>query len=415
MTHTTVKTTFIIGVVSLLSVFVVTVGHAEWRFWPWGGSASSSGGTASSMPALPLPSSGVFSTQEQQIIDAVKRAQPSVVSVIITEELPILEQDGYQYQSPFGDMFSDPLFREFQFQVPKYKQNGTQEKEVGGGTAFFVTSDGLLLTNKHVVSDAKGQYTVLLNDGRKLDAEVAATDPSNDIALLRVKGSGFTPLTIAAGDDLQLGQTAIAIGNSLGEFRNTVSVGVVSGLQRSITAGGMEDGSAERLDQIIQTDAAINPGNSGGPLLNSRGEVIGMNTAIAQSAQSISFALPAAELRNVLASFQKNGRIVRPYIGVRYAPVTPEMKEKQKLASDQGVLIVKGEGDNEPGVLKDSPAEKAGLKEGDQILEADGQKLSGTVLLATIVSAHAPGDKIALKILRDGKEMTITVTLEERK
>jgi S1-C subfamily serine protease len=337
------------------------------------------------------------------------------VSVIITEELPILEQDGYQYQSPFGDMFSDPLFREFQFQVPKYKQNGTQEKEVGGGTAFFVTSDGLLLTNKHVVSDAKGQYTVLLNDGRKLDAEVAATDPSNDIALLRVKGSGFTPLTIAAGDDLQLGQTAIAIGNSLGEFRNTVSVGVVSGLQRSITAGGMEDGSAERLDQIIQTDAAINPGNSGGPLLNSRGEVIGMNTAIAQSAQSISFALPAAELRNVLASFQKNGRIVRPYIGVRYAPVTPEMKEKQKLASDQGVLIVKGEGDNEPGVLKDSPAEKAGLKEGDQILEADGQKLSGTVLLATIVSAHAPGDKIALKILRDGKEMTITVTLEERK
>jgi serine protease Do len=413
----TARATFAIGVLCLVaSLFVVGVGHAEWTIWnPFGGSASS----ASSSVSTVLPGGATKTgASENQIIDVVKQSQPSVASVIITEELPVIQQEfqNVPFGNPFQGLngFNDP-FQQFQIQIPRQVQKGTQKTEVGGGTAFFVTSDGLLMTNKHVVQDPKAQYTVLLNDGRKLDATVAGLDPANDIALLKVKGSGFTPLTISSTDDVQLGQTAIAIGNALGEFRNTVSVGVVSGLRRSITAGGMLDGNPERLDQIIQTDAAINQGNSGGPLLDTRGEVIGMNTAVAASAQNIGFALPAGELRRVLTSYQKNGRIIQTYLGVRYVPVTSDVQTQYKLSYDYGDYVTSGENSSDPAILPGSPAEKAGLKGGDIILEADGQKLTQDVSLQRLVQSKAPGDTMTLKIARDGKEQTLTVTLQELK
>lgn len=344
----------------------------------------------------------VVSSQEELITETVKRAEPAVVSVIITKDLPKLT---------YRDVVPDnPFFRGFTFQVPQ--QNGTERREVGGGTAFFVTKDGLLMTNRHVVSDEKADYTILLNDGTRLPATVVARDTVNDVALLKVQGNNFTALPISRKDDIVLGQTAIAIGNALGEFRNTVSVGAISGLQRSIVASDAGGGS-ERLDQIIQTDAAINSGNSGGPLLSSQGEVIGMNTAVSSVGQNIGFALPARELRSVLESYQKNGRIVRAYMGVRYAPVTPELKAQKNLTVDTGVLV-EGEQD-QPGVLPDSPAQKAGIREGDIILEADGRKLGVDVSLQTIILGKAPGDALTVKVLRDGKEMTVTVRLEERK
>ncbi len=265
-----------------------------------------------------------------------------------------------------------------------------------------------------MVQDADADYTVLLNDGRTLPATVVGRDPVNDIALLKVQGSGFTPLTIAPDDDLHLGQTAIAIGNALGEFRNTVSVGVVSGLQRSIMAGGLVSGGFEQLDQIIQTDAAINTGNSGGPLLNSRGQVIGMNTAVASGGNSIGFALPAKELRRVYESYRRNGRIVTAFVGLRYAQITPELQTAENLPVDYGVLAVAGD-DSEPAVAKDSPAEKAGLRENDIVLSVDGQKLTSDLPFARIIQSKSPGDTVTLRVLREGKESDMKVMLGEWK
>ncbi len=400
---------FTIGLASLATSFLlVNVGNAEWRLWPWGG-ASSLSGVVQTVP-VPSPTDTPVST-EDQIVRAVGLADPAVVSVIITEELPVLEREIQTIPSPFGDFFGEG----FEFQVPRYVQKGTRKQEVGGGTAFFVAADGLLLTNKHVVADDKAEYTVLLNDGRKLPATVLARDATNDIALLKVEGKEFPFLEVAPDDELMLGQTAITIGNALGEFRNTVSVGVVSGLSRSITAGGAQDGSTERLEEIIQTDAAINRGNSGGPLLNTRGEVIGMNTAVAADAENIGFAIPAGELRRVLTSYQTYGRIVRPYLGVRYVPITEELRSKNSIAVDYGVLITRGETEADLAVLPGSPADKAGLREGDIILAIDGNELSSGTSLLRIVQTKAPGDEVTLTILRAGKEETVVLTIEEWK
>jgi serine protease Do len=342
---------------------------------------------------------------ELQVVETVAEAERAVVSVIITKDLPVIEQYFERGPSPFGDLGFPDLFA-----IPRYRQRGTERQEIGGGTAFFVSSDGLLMTNRHVVNDKKADYTILLNDGRKLPAKVVALHPGNDIALLKVEGTDFPSLTIAA-DQPHLGQTVIAIGNALGEFRNTVSVGVISGLKRSLTAGSGR--GTEHLDRIIQTDAAINTGNSGGPLLSLKGEVVGMNTAIAEGAQNISFALPAVDLLQALESYRKNGRIIQAFLGVRYMPITSQVKEENHLSYDYGVLVVRGEKPADLAVIPGSPADKAGIQENDIILEADGQRLEGNVDLATIVRSKSPGDTVTLKISHKGTEKTLTATLEE--
>lgn len=340
--------------------------------------------------------------EESSVVDVIRRAEPAVVSVIISKDLPVTRLR--RQATPFGT-----------FDVPLLDPSTTQRREIGGGTAFFVSSDGLLMTNRHVVSDDSADYSVLLNDGRELDATVVARDPLTDIALLKVNGSGFPALALSPAAEASLGQTAIAIGNALGEFRNTVSVGVVSGLQRSIVAGERMGGESERLSRIIQTDAAINEGNSGGPLVGLDGTVIGMNTAVASGAQNIGFALPAGTLRRALESYQKNGRILRPYIGVRYAIVTPELQKANNLSVDHGMLIQRGETADELAVIPSSPADKAGLRENDILLAADGAKLTEDNTLADVVSGKAPGQAITFTVLSQGKEKTVTVTLEEWK
>lgn len=355
-------------------------------------------------------------TTEAQIIQTIANAQDAVVSVIITKDLPILERYYEKQTSPFSNAFPNFGFNggiPFEFSIPQYRQNGTEEKEVGGGTAFFISTDGLLLTNKHVVSDTEATYTVLLNDGRKLEAKVVAQDPSNDIALLQVEGANFTAIPLTQAEP-QLGQSTIAIGNALGEFRNTVSIGVISGLKRSINAGSFNSGYIEHLDSIIQTDAAINQGNSGGPLLDLQGNVVGMNTAIAAGAQNIGFAIPASDLRTAVESYKKNGKILKAFLGIRYIGITKELQEKNKLDYDYGVLIARGETAADLAVVPGSPADKAGLQENDIILEIDNQKLDGTRTLAGIVQKQAPGTTIRLKIVRKGKEQLVDVTLEEQ-
>lgn len=341
---------------------------------------------------------------DSPIIDVVSTAEPAVVSVIISKDLPVIER--YFEQIPFGNT-------PFNIQLPRQRQLGTERQEVGGGTAFFVSEDGLLMTNRHVVSDESAVYSVLLNDGRTLEAKVLARDALTDIALLQVEGTDFPALSLSTNDDPALGQTVIAIGNALAEFRNTVSVGVISGLQRDITAGNALQGTTERLTSIIQTDAAINQGNSGGPLLDLQGNVIGMNTAVASGAQNIGFAIPVSDLRRVLESYQSFGRIVRPYLGVRYRMLTPELAEEKDLSVTEGALIVRGTEPGEIAIVPDSPAAKAGLQEGDVILKAGTTPLTEQSALSSIVQRLQPGGTLTLTILRDGKEREVEVMLEE--
>lgn len=351
---------------------------------------------------------------EQAIIDAVKKANPSVVSIIISKDMPVYEQ---YYTNPFGDM-QDPFGffgNDFNFQIPQLRQKGTQKQEVGGGSGFLVSEDGLILTNKHVVSDKQAEYTVLTNDAKKYSAKVLALDPAQDLAIIKISnadGTKFTPLTLGDSSGIQIGQGVIAIGNALGEFRNTVSVGIVSGLSRTISAFGSA-GFSETLEDIIQTDAAINPGNSGGPLLNLRGEVIGINTAVAQGAQSIGFTIPINRAKRDIEQVKKTNKISYPFLGVRYILVNSDVKEKYNLSVDYGALVLKGD-KGEPAVTSGSAAEKAGLKEKDLILETNGQKITQDNSMAKIISNYNPGDKITLKVLRDGKEINIDVVLGER-
>jgi S1-C subfamily serine protease len=237
------------------------------------------------------------STQEALVTGAIEHANPAVVSIVVTKDVPVLER--YYQRIPFGD---GTVLR-----IPQIRQNGTQEKEVGGGSGFIISAIGLIVTNKHVIEDPNASYTVFTNDGKKHEVEIVGRDASLDVAVLKIKGpapvGGFPYLTFGNSSNLKLGQTAIAIGNALGEFRNSVSVGVISGLARQITAGDGR-GRSEELSNVIQTDAAINPGNSGGPLLDLHGQVIGINVAVAGNAENIGFALPADAVKAVVNSMQ---------------------------------------------------------------------------------------------------------------
>jgi serine protease Do len=342
-------------------------------------------------------------TQEEAIISAVKQFSPAVVSIIISKDVPIMEQ---YYINPFNDPF---------FQIPQYRQNGTKKEEIGGGTGFMVSADGLILTNKHVVSDDQADYTVFTNDGKKYPAKVLAKDPVQDLAIIKIEKQGnidFPVVKLGDSDSIQIGQSVIAIGNALGEFRNTVSVGVVSGLGRTISASG-GSGFSETLEDIIQTDAAINPGNSGGPLLNLAGEVIGINTAIAEQAQNIGFAIPINRAKKDISQVGAGGKIVYPFLGIRYVLVTDTVKKENNLSVDYGAFISKGD-QGEAAIQSGSAAEKAGLKEGDVVLEFNGEKITQDNSLAKIITKYNPGDKISLRILRDNKEQTIEVVLGER-
>ena len=360
-----------------------------------------------------IPDESVKVVEEQSaIIEAVKKVNPAVVSIIITKDLPKIER---YYYDPFGEDFWDDFGGSpFSFKIPSERQNGTEKREIGGGTGFIVSPDGVIVTNKHVVSDTEAEYTILMNDGQKYPAKVLARDPSNDIAILKIDKDNLPTVEMGNSDALQVGQTAIAIGNALGEFRNTVSVGVVSGLKRSITASGGIGSASEQLFGVIQTDAAINHGNSGGPLVNIDGQVIGINVAIAEGAQGIGFALPINDVKKVVNDVKTHGKILRPYLGVRYLQIDKEIQKKNNLPVDYGALIVRGENSGELAVIPSSPANKVGLVENDIILEVDGVKLDGKSSLANIIQRHNVGDEIELKILHQGKEKTVKVKLEER-
>ena len=342
-------------------------------------------------------------TQEQKVIDVVKDNSPSVVSVVIMKEVAVYEQ---QYIDLFGDGF---------LTIPQQKQTGTEKQQVGAGTGFIVSEDGLVLTNKHVVADDKAEYIVVMNDNNEYPAKVLAKDPVQDLAIIKIQGNNkFKALTLGSSDDVQIGQSVIAIGNALGEYQNTVSVGVISGLGRTVIASGETIGT-ETLEDIIQTDAAINKGNSGGPLLNLKGEVIGINTAISSSGQNISFAISINKAKKDIEQVKGSGKISYPYLGVRYILINKKYAEEKELSVDYGALISKGADSTDQAIVSGSPAEKAGLKEGDIILEMGGEKITTDNPLSKIISRYDPYASVDLKVLRDKEEVTITVILGEWK
>ncbi|MEK7624407.1 MAG: trypsin-like peptidase domain-containing protein, partial [Patescibacteria group bacterium] len=365
--------------------------------------------SASSTSAVPLYKPVI--DYEQAVINAVEKASPAVVSVIVSKDLPVIEDCPY---NPFSDL--PPNFQQFfddRFQFSQPCQKGTKSQEVGGGSGFVIAKDGLIVTNKHVVADSGASYTVLANDGKKYDAKVLARHPFLDIAVLKIKplvDDNLSVLILGDSDSIKLGQTAIAIGNALGEFRNTVSVGTISGLARTVTAQG--EGMTETIEGVIQTDAAINQGNSGGPLLNLKGEVIGINTAMVTGAQNIGFALPINQVKKAIESVKNTGEIKVPYLGVRYLRITSDLAKKEKLPVENGALI-RGSQDG-PAITPDSPAKKAGLQAEDIIKELNGEKLDQDNSLAYLIQKYNVGDKVSLKILRNGQEIILEATLEEK-
>lgn len=338
-------------------------------------------------------------SRDMLIGDIVSRLSPAVVSVIATKDIPVIESyfiNPFPEDDFFGNFFPD-------IKIPQFSEKGTEKRQVYSGTGFFTTAEGFLITNKHVVADKSAEYSIITNNGKTLAAKVVARDPLYDVAVLKVDSSEENVSFVALGDSdsVKIGHTAIAIGNALGEFQNTVSIGVISGLKRNLTAFGSGAG-VEELTNLIQTDAAINPGNSGGPLLNLKGEAIGLNTAVAQGAENIGFALPINQIKKGLSDAKKFGKIIYPFLGVRYS-----MTEK-------GAQITKGP-NGEPGVVDGSPAYKAGLKEGDVIVKFGDKKVAKDFPLAKLIQERQVGDAINMTIIRYGAEVILQATLEERK
>ncbi|HOS87853.1 MAG TPA: trypsin-like peptidase domain-containing protein [Candidatus Pacearchaeota archaeon] len=401
----------LIGVVILLAVGIF-VGFAFGYSLPQNKtnnfvSQSNFANSASQTESAPVVKYEPQTTQEQKIIQAVKEASPSVVSIVISKDVPV-----YQYQYPYIDPL-DPFWGFFY--SPERVQTGTQKQEVGAGTGFIVSEDGLIITNKHVASDEKAEYTITDIDGNEYTAKIVAVDPVQDLAIIKIQGGGrFKPIKLGDSSTVQVGQTAIAIGNALGQFQNTVSVGVISGLGRTVVAAGGLEGTIEVLEDIIQTDAAINQGNSGGPLLNLNGEVIGINTAVAENGQGIGFAIAINKAKRDIEQARTTGKITYPFLGVRYIIINNQIQKDKNLPVNYGALIQKGERVNEPAVIPGSPAAAAGLRDGDIILEFNGTKITRNYTLSKIIADYAPGQTVTLKILRNGKEMTVKATLSER-
>jgi S1-C subfamily serine protease len=339
---------------------------------------------------------GTISVEEDSATtDVVARTAPAVVSVVLTQDLSKIRE-----QNPWNDLFFG-----FPFSQP---QEG--EQQVGAGTGFLVSSDGMIVTNKHVVDAENVDITVVFNDGSEHKATVLGIDPFNDLAVIKIEGKGLPVVELGDSDALTLGQTVIAIGNALGEFRNTVTKGVVSGINRTITAGDNR-GASETIEEAIQTDAAINPGNSGGPLLNLAGQVVGINTAVSQQGQLVGFSIPVNVVKQVVESVQKYGKIVRPYLGVRYTIVNEEVKKANNLTVDYGALIIRGSA-TELAVVPGGPADKAGIEENDILLTFNGKKITQEDTLANYMRKTKVGDTATIRVLHDGKEKDVSVVLE---
>jgi serine protease Do len=332
----------------------------------------------------------IISNESQLISDIAKTVGPSVVSVNVTGE-----------STTSGGFFG-------------FSQSAPQQS---AGTGFILNSDGIIITNRHVVPIGTSTVSITLSDGTALDnVEVIGRTSENDsldVAFLKVndkKGKTLTPVKLGDSSKMQVGDKVVAIGNALGQFQNTVTGGIISGYGRSVQAGDASGASTETLQNLFQTDAAINEGNSGGPLVNINGEIIGMNTAIAGNAQNIGFSIPINDIQGLIKSVLASGKLLRPYLGIRYVSLTDDYAYKFNLSVKRGAYIAPSTGT--PSVIANSPADKAGLKEKDIITKIDDTKIDENNSLTSILGRKSVGDDVSLTVIRDGKERTVKATLE---
>lgn len=333
--------------------------------------------------------------EESIVTQVVSRASGGVVTVSISKT----------------NLVADPMsmFNGFGFNLGPASPPKEQKIEQDIGTGFVIRKDGLIVTNKHVVADTQAKYKVILSkDGKDevLEVKNIYRDPLTDLAILKVDKTDLVPLELGDSDKIKVGQLAIAIGTALGEFRSTVTTGVISGVGRGITAGSPFEGS-EKLENVIQTDAAINPGNSGGPLLNSAGQVVGVNVAVSQSGQNIGFALPINLVKESINNFNTTGQFERPFLGVSYQPISKRT----------ALLNNVPQGDYVREVIEDSPAKKAGIEAGDILTEIDGVRLDDetTKSLASIINKKKIGESVKVKLFRNDKEINLEITLDKAK
>lgn len=349
----------------------------------------------------------VVTSQSELISQIAKTVGPSVVSVnvdISASSSNSTDQGGFGL---FG--FSQP------------------EDEQAAGTGIIISSSGIIVTNRHVVPDGTTSVSVTLSDGTELkDVSVigrTSDTDSLDIAFLKInntQGHKLTPAVVGDSSSVQVGDDVVAIGNALGQFQNTVTSGIISGYGRSVQASadngsgsifGTTSADTESLDDLFQTDAAINEGNSGGPLVNLNGQVIGINTAIASDSQNIGFAIPINDVKGLITQVLKTGKFSRPYLGVRYVPLTADVANEYNLSVQNGAFIAPSSDPASSSVISGSPAASAGLQENDIITQLDGTNIDQTHSLTSLLDQHEPGDKVTLTILRDGKTQQIDVTL----
>lgn len=343
----------------------------------------------------------IVTSQSQLINQIAKSVGPSVVSVNV---------DISSSSSSSGSS-SDDGFGLFGFSQP--------EEEQAAGTGIILSSDGLIITNRHVVPDGTTNVSVTLSDGTELkDVSVLGRTPDTDdldIAFLKINntdGHKLTPAVIGDSSTVQVGDSVVAIGNALGQFQNTVTSGIISGYGRSVEAGDSSgSGSTEDLDDLFQTDAAINEGNSGGPLVNMNGQVIGINTAIAGDAQNIGFAIPINDAKGLITQVSKTGKLQTPYLGVRYIPLTADVANEYNLSVNNGAFIAPSNDPSSPSVVPGSPASQAGLQSNDIITEVNGTPINQDNSLTSLLDQYVPGNNITLTILRGSSTKQISVKL----
>jgi serine protease Do len=361
------------------------------------------GGNNGNVTLASLGSQDKIVTSQSQLINQIaKTVGPSVVSVNVS-----INSSG----SSSSDNSSGSGFGLFGFSQP--------EQEEAAGTGIIISSDGLIITNRHVVPDGTTNVSVTLSNGTELKnvsviGRTSDTD-SLDIAFLKInntEGQKLTPAVIGDSSTVQVGDSVVAIGNALGQFQNTVTSGIISGYGRSVQASDSSgDGSSENLDDLFQTDAAINEGNSGGPLVDLNGQVIGINTAIAGDAQNIGFAIPINDVRGLIEQVVKTGKFERPYLGVRYIPLTADVADEYNLGVDNGAFIAPSSDSSSPSIIPSSPAASAGLQVNDIITAVNGTNIDQQHDLTGLLDQYQSGATINLTVLRNGKSMQINVTL----
>jgi serine protease Do len=329
------------------------------------------------------------------IVEIARKICPAVISVIVSKDLTKAESF---YSFPFEG---------------KGQKGKTEKIKIGGGSGFIISPDGYIFTSNHVVADTTADYTVVVDPKHKYPAKILSRNPINDTAILKIEAKELPFLEMADSNKIELGEDVLAVGNALGEFTDTLSAGIVSGLSRFITAFGGIENQMQNLRGLIQTDAAINPGNSGGPLINMEGKVIGINTATIAGAQNIGFAIPINYAKKDLDEVKKYGKIIMPFLGVKYVLVSKDMAEINKLPVSDGAIVVR-EALGESPVIKGSAADKAGVKEWDIILECNGEKITAKNQLANILQKCKIGSETSLKVLRDKKEINLKVKLKEK-